>query len=324
MKQGYITRINLDADAAHRVTLLATTDSSGAAINTIDGSRWDPWARKLIFTTENANAPTYSATPDYPSTVTDISGALGRGGYEGVSLDSEGNVMILEDIGGANKGNTTAKVPNSFLFRYVPDSPGDLANGKLQVLQVLNNVNHQPITQTTQTPLHSPDQVALHVYGSSFDANWVTDPRHGGRRHAPFNANTLAKATNGTPFKRPGERTLPARHRLPRVLLRRDRRHERDEPGERERGRLVLDLQAQPEQAGRLERTPVDLLPLRRDAGRIRQHVVPLARPDHVRRGRGRHAARAAERARLGLGLRRHAGLLRPVEPAGPLAGRGP
>jgi hypothetical protein len=202
VKQGLITRINLDGDPAHRVTLLATTDSSGAAINTIDGSGWDPWAGKLIFTTENVNAPTYSATPDYPSTVTDVSGALGRGGYEGVSLDSEGNVMILEDQSGANKGNTTAKVPNSFLFRYVPDSPGDLTNGKLQVLQVLNNVTHQPITQTTQTPLHSADQVALHVYGSSFDANWVTihDTANG---HTPFNANTLAKAADGTPFKRP-------------------------------------------------------------------------------------------------------------------------
>jgi hypothetical protein len=202
VKQGLITRINLDGDPAHRVTLLATTDSSGAAINTIDGSGWDPWAGKLIFTTENANAPTYSATPDYPSTVTDVSGALGRGGYEGVSLDSEGNVMILEDQSGANKGNTTAKVPNSFLFRYVPDSPDDLTNGKLQVLQVLNNVTHQPITQTTQTPLHSADQVALHVYGSSFDANWVTihDTANG---HTPFNANTLAKAADATPFKRP-------------------------------------------------------------------------------------------------------------------------
>jgi hypothetical protein len=202
IKQGLITRINLDADRAHRVTLLATTDSNGAAINTIDGSGWDPWAGKLIFTTENANAPPYSATPDYPSTVTDISGALGRGGYEGVTLDSDGNVMIVEDIGGGNKGNTTARIPNSFLYRYIPDSPGDLTNGKLQVLQVLNNVNHQPITQATQTPLHSADQVALHVYGSSFDANWVTihDTANG---HTPFNANTLAKAADGTPFKRP-------------------------------------------------------------------------------------------------------------------------
>jgi hypothetical protein len=203
VRQGYITRINLDADPAHRVTLLATRDSSGAAINTIDGVGWDPWAQKLIFTTENANAPTYAATPDFPSTVSDVSGALGRGGYEGISVDSEGNVMILEDIGGANKQGTTARIPNSFLFRYVPESPGDLAHGKLQVLQVLNNVNHQPITQATQTPLHSADQVALHVYGSSFDANWVTIHDTAVDGDAPFNANTLAKAEDGTPFKRP-------------------------------------------------------------------------------------------------------------------------
>ena len=204
VKQGLITRINLDADAAHRVTLLATTDSSGAAINTIDGSRWDPWAGNLIFTTENANAPTYSATPNYPSTVEDVSGALGRGGYEGVALDDEGNVLIVEDIGGSNKPGTTARVPNSFLYRYVPDNPGDLDNGQLQVLQVLSNdPDHHPITQATQTPLHSPDQIALHVYGSSFQAHWVTIHDTNVDGHAPFNANTLAKANDGTPFKRP-------------------------------------------------------------------------------------------------------------------------
>ena len=37
---GYITRINLDADAAHRVTLLATTDVNGKSLSTIDGSTW--------------------------------------------------------------------------------------------------------------------------------------------------------------------------------------------------------------------------------------------------------------------------------------------
>ena len=63
---SYITRINLDADAAHRVTLLATTDSAGHPIAGIDGSTWDPWARRLLFTTEDAGAPTYSATPNYP------------------------------------------------------------------------------------------------------------------------------------------------------------------------------------------------------------------------------------------------------------------
>src|SRR5215471_3964152 len=135
---SYITRINLDADAAHRVTLLATADSSGQPISTIDGSTWDPWAQRLLFTTENEHAPTYAATPDYPSTVTDVSGALGRGGFEGIQDDSDGNIWIVEDIGGTNKPGTVAKRPNSFVYRYVPSHPGDLAHGKLQALQVLN------------------------------------------------------------------------------------------------------------------------------------------------------------------------------------------
>jgi hypothetical protein len=138
-KQGHITRINLDADSDHRVTLLASQDSTGAPIATIDGSTWDPFAERLILTTENPAAPTYSATPDYPSQVEDVSGALGRGGYEGVQDDSDGNLWIVEDIGGANKpGSVNAKVPNSFVYRYVAAHKGDLKHGKLQALQVLN------------------------------------------------------------------------------------------------------------------------------------------------------------------------------------------
>src|SRR5215471_3720818 len=190
---GYITRINLDADAAHRVTVLATTDTTGAPIADIDGSTWDPWAHRLLFTTENQNAPTYSATPGYPSVVQDVSGALGRGGYEGIQNDGDGNIWIVEDIGGALKNGTRAKIPNSFIYRYVPRHPGDLANGKLEVLQVLNAAG-DPITLASQTPLNSPDQLALHVYGSSFRTRWVTIHDTASDGNAPFNANVRAKA----------------------------------------------------------------------------------------------------------------------------------
>ncbi len=36
--QGYITRVNLDADAQHRITLLATTDVNGKSLPVFDGS----------------------------------------------------------------------------------------------------------------------------------------------------------------------------------------------------------------------------------------------------------------------------------------------
>jgi hypothetical protein len=200
--QGYITRINLDADAQHRVTLLATHDSNGAPLATIDGSTWDPWAKRLLFTTENQDAPMYSATPGYPSVVTDVSGALGRGGYEGIQDDSAGNIWIVEDIGGSTKPGTKAKQPNSFLYRYVPATAGDLAHGKLQALQVLNAA-HQPITFESQQPLNSPDQLALHTYGKTFATQWVTVHDTAVDGTAPFNANLAAKAAHATPFKRP-------------------------------------------------------------------------------------------------------------------------
>jgi hypothetical protein len=198
---GYITRINLDADAAHRVTLLATKDATGAPISTIDGSTWDPWAKRLLFTTESPSAPTYAATPDYPSTVTDVSGALGRGGYEGIQGDSAGNIWIVEDIGGSNKPGTVAKQPNSFVYRYVPQTPGDLEHGKLQALQVLNAAG-DPVTFESQAAVNNPDQVGLRTYGKSFKTKWVTI-HDTAVSSAPFNANTLAKGAHATPFKRP-------------------------------------------------------------------------------------------------------------------------
>src|SRR2546427_3772142 len=44
-KKGYITRINLDADGPHRVTLMATTDIQGNSLPVFDGSTWHPWAQ---------------------------------------------------------------------------------------------------------------------------------------------------------------------------------------------------------------------------------------------------------------------------------------
>jgi hypothetical protein len=206
---SYITRINLDADAAHRVTLMATQDKDGNALATIDGSTWDPWARKLIYTTENAGAPTYAQGANFGDKVSDVSGALGRGGYEGIQDDGDGDLWIVEDIGGSNKGATTARRPNSFVYRYVPDHPGDLAHGKLQVLQVLNS-SSQPITFESEATLNNPDQVALHTYGNTFTTKWVTIHDTSVDGTTPFNANALAKtplATHagnvGTPFKRP-------------------------------------------------------------------------------------------------------------------------
>src|SRR5262249_46538617 len=80
--KGAITRINLDADAAHRVTVLATTEANGVTpLPTIDGSTWYPFSERLLFTQEGNGSSTggvWQATPDYPSTVENLPG-IGRG-----------------------------------------------------------------------------------------------------------------------------------------------------------------------------------------------------------------------------------------------------
>jgi hypothetical protein len=205
---GYITRINLDADQAHRVTLLATTDTAGNSLPDFDGSTWDPWAQRLLFTAElGATGGVWAATLGYPSRVVDISGALGRGGYEGIQNDSDGNLWIIEDSGGSNgTANSHARQPNSFVYRFVPVDPADLTQGKLQVLQVISERTGQPITfhsGQADADIKSPDTLDLHTYGHSLETRWVTIHDTATDGTAPFGANALAKSAGGTPLKRP-------------------------------------------------------------------------------------------------------------------------
>src|SRR4051794_21498500 len=199
---GALTRINLDADEAHRVTPLST------AVPDIDGSTWAPFARRLLFPAEGGSkGGAYSATLGYPAQVTDLAGSMGRGGFEGIQADNDGNVWIVEDSGGAaGSPSTHAKQPNSFVFRFVPDDPTDLSDGKLQALQVISNRSGDPIVfhaGQAEADITSPDTRDLHTPGDEFKTRWVTLHDTDTDGTAAFNANALAKTAKATPFKRP-------------------------------------------------------------------------------------------------------------------------
>lgn len=211
-KGGYITRVNLDADPAHRVTVIATTLADGSPIPNIDGSTWDPWAKRLLFTVENGNkGAVLQSTADINATVEDVSAVFGRAGYEGVQNDSAGNVWLVEDSGGASPSGSKAKNPNSFVYRFVPVDRNDLKKGgKLQALQVVSNRTHAPITFQNIDAAHpaggvfTQDQKDLSSYGTVFDTAWVTvHDTAVDTSGQPFDANAAAKAAGATPFKRP-------------------------------------------------------------------------------------------------------------------------
>ena len=151
--RAYITRINLDADAAHRVTLLATKDVDGKPLPTIDGSTWDPFAQRLLFTTEHGtNGGVWQATPRLPVQGRATSRAsLGRGGYEGIQNDSDGNLWIVEDIGGGNgrpndQARQAAELASSTAScrRTRPTSPRAASSRPCRSLDVERPADHLP------------------------------------------------------------------------------------------------------------------------------------------------------------------------------------
>jgi hypothetical protein len=206
--QGCITRVNLDADGPHHVTLMAETDNLGAALPLFDGSTWYPFAGKLLFTSENgANGGVWQATLDYPSVVEDISSVFGRAGYEGIQADAHGRLIIVEDVGGAKGAvNSHARQPNSFVYRFLPYSASDLKKGgKLQALQVTNPQTGNPIVfgPDADADIKSADTKALHTYGLVFPIKWVPVHDTTTDGFVPFDANAAAKKAGATPFKRP-------------------------------------------------------------------------------------------------------------------------
>jgi hypothetical protein len=207
MPQGYLTRINLDADAAHRVTLMADKDIDGNALPTFDGSTWHPFAQRLLLTAELGKyGGVWSATVGFPSKVEDLSWAFGRGGYEGIQADSDGNLWIVEDTPGAKGSKGVAKQPNSFIYRFLPYDKADLTKGgKLQALQVLQT-DGQPIAFHPEEPdrdILSAGMKSLHTYGTRLPARWITLNDTASSPHEPFDANQRAKERGATPFKRP-------------------------------------------------------------------------------------------------------------------------
>ena len=237
---------------------------------------------------------------------TDVSGALGRGGYEGIQDDSDGNIWIVEDIGGSNKpgSDRVARSPNSFVYRYVPATPGDLQNGKLQVLQVLNE-SGDPITFARRPRVNAPTRSRCTPTATSFKTQVGDDPRHGRRRHDAVQREPAREGRERHAVQAARERRLPARARSFGEFF-------FTETGDTN---ATSTENADCRRLGRASSSSTQCEPVgdHRHASRsstraTRRTPASTTSRSSSRnqfscgRGRGRHAARAAQRARLGLG----------------------
>ncbi len=206
--RGYLTRVNLDADEAHRVTLMGEMDTSGNTLPFVDGSSWNPFAKRLMLTGEEGEeGGLWQATAEFPSVIDDLRGVAGIGSYEGVESDMDGNLWLIEDAGG-KKGETSkhARQPNSFVFRLVPADKTDLKKGgQLEVLQVMGADGQPVLFRDGQVEADITAQAVkdLYSYGKTFKTKWVLVHDTAKDGMTPFDANMLAKTAGGSPMKRP-------------------------------------------------------------------------------------------------------------------------
>jgi len=208
---SYLTRLNLDADGAHRVTLMAYQDTNGNALPNFDGITWYPFSQRLLLTAEGSlGGGVWQATLGVPSQVVPLTGILGQGGYEGIQADAQGRLIVVEDAGGAKGSvNNFARRPNSYVYRFIPKNSSDLTQGGvLQALQLQSHADpSRPIYfdffASADAHILAQDVKDMHTYGLTFNATWVTIHDTDVNGFGPFDAIRAARAAHATPFKRP-------------------------------------------------------------------------------------------------------------------------
>jgi hypothetical protein len=240
---AYITRINLDVPRAdsHRITLLTPAGADGltTGFGSIDGSTWNPFTERLLFTEERGGTPSLDdqtgqvvstpsagrvieVTPDWPPAIRTLECIIGKGGWEGIHPDDHGNLILMEDAGGVtlavdpadqgDKNKRVTKQPNSFVYRFVPTNKLDLGQGgTLYALRVTIHGVHivfHPDDPRGDT-FTSTENAELRQLHTSWDADWVQVHTSGAYidadscATASFDANAEAKTAGATPFKRP-------------------------------------------------------------------------------------------------------------------------
>ena len=150
----------------------------------LDGLKWTPWGT-LLFAEETlarqgvdpdyplAEAGLlYEATldPQDPSTATGVEArpALGSLSHEGIGIDSEGNVYVIDEFSAGG------------IYKFVPDRRGDLSEGQLYVLKVDDT-----------SLVTNPDRVG--------PAKWIALDRD----DVQIDAQAAAVSVGGTSYGRP-------------------------------------------------------------------------------------------------------------------------
>ena len=133
---GSISVVNLETGK----TKLLAQDPSW---NALDGIRWTPWGT-LLFAEEATGGRLFEVTlnDDMMSAASVVDRpAVGRLAHEGIDLDEAGNIYVVDEHRGRSVGCTDAAGEGytpcgGGIYKFVPNSYGDLSAGSLYVLKV--------------------------------------------------------------------------------------------------------------------------------------------------------------------------------------------
>ena len=315
-RQGYITRINLDADVAHRVTLHGHHATSTATpLPTFDGSTWYPFAQRLLFTAENGNAGgVWQATARrarrrWRTSRASSAAAATRASRPTRSATSGSS---RTSVARAARANTRPSSPTASSTASFRTTRHDLtAGGKLQVLQVKSlaaRPAHRLPRADADADITSQDVHDLHTYGKTFDDSLDHHPRHRDRRHDAVRRQRAGQGGGRHALQASRERRCSARAPSFREFFFTETGDTNAlTAGRLGRRRLRRHLQAHPEHPGDDHGHALPLLPRRRRRTPASTTSRSCTRGPRARRSRTRATAlhTPAQRARLRLAVRR-------------------
>lgn len=106
--------------------------------NALDGIRWTPWGT-LLFAEETTGGRLFEVVlnNDMMSVAEVIDRPqVGRMAHEGIDLDVDGNVYIVDEHRGRTSGCDGVVPCGGGVYKFVPNTFGDLSSGELFVLKV--------------------------------------------------------------------------------------------------------------------------------------------------------------------------------------------
>lgn len=128
---GAVSVVNLKTG---ETSILDQQGGLGTGYDAVDGIVWTPWGT-ILFAEEKTGGRLFELVlnKDMVSGTTYDRPAVGRLTHEGIQTDNDGNVYVVDEFPGQREGF------GGGVYKFVPDSYGDLSSGDLFVLKVTGN-----------------------------------------------------------------------------------------------------------------------------------------------------------------------------------------